>query len=125
MQDRWLRSFLHKIFSFLTNDRQLEHPYLIPILHLNITIKNFILTGRVRSEAPRPQAGASRARSGERDASKGNIVLIVPLDPTYKAGSRGTCRSKAFLFKKELRGYYNLKNNRMGRFVNHIWHITI
>jgi len=27
-------------------------------------------------EAPRPQAGASR---------KGNIVLIVPLDPAYKA----------------------------------------
>jgi hypothetical protein len=33
-----------------------------------------------RSEAPRPQAGASR---------KGNIVLIVPLDPAYKAGLAG------------------------------------
>jgi hypothetical protein len=26
-------------------------------------------------EAPRPQAGASRARSGERKASKGNILI--------------------------------------------------
>ncbi len=41
------------------------------------------------SEAPRPQAGASRARSGERDASKGNIVLTVPLNPAYKAGLAG------------------------------------
>ncbi|MGB7574987.1 MAG: hypothetical protein WBN53_14140 [Thermodesulfobacteriota bacterium] len=39
----------------------------------------------MNSEAPRPQAGASRARSGERKASKGNIVLIAPLDPAYKA----------------------------------------
>jgi hypothetical protein len=46
------------------------------------------------NEAPRPQADASRARSGERDASKGNIVLIMPLDPAYPAlAGRGTCRS--------------------------------
>jgi hypothetical protein len=32
------------------------------------------------SEAPRPQAGASRER---------NTVLIVPLDPAYKAGLAG------------------------------------
>jgi hypothetical protein len=32
------------------------------------------------SEAPRLQAGASR---------KGNIVLVVPLDPAYKAGLAG------------------------------------
>jgi hypothetical protein len=44
------------------------------------------------SEAPRPQAGASRARSGERKASKGIFVLIVSLDPAYKAGLAGTCR---------------------------------
>ena len=44
-------------------------------------------------EAPRPQAGASRARSGERDASKRKAVLIVPLDPAYPAlAGRGTCR---------------------------------
>ena len=30
-----------------------------------------------KSEAPRPQGGASR---------KGNIIYIVPLDPAYKAG---------------------------------------
>ncbi len=30
-------------------------------------------------EAPRPQGGASRARSGEQDASKGSFVHIVPL----------------------------------------------
>ena len=40
-------------------------------------------------EALRPQGGASRARSGERDASKRNTVLIVPLDPAYKAGLAG------------------------------------
>ncbi len=48
-----------------------------------------------QSEAPRPQAGASRARSGERKVSKGNIVLIVPLDPAYPAlAGRGTCRPR-------------------------------
>ncbi len=31
-------------------------------------------------EAPRPQGGASR---------KGNFILIVPLDPAYKAGLAG------------------------------------
>ena len=34
----------------------------------------------MESEAPRPQAGASRER---------NIVQIVPLDPAYKAGLAG------------------------------------
>jgi hypothetical protein len=37
-------------------------------------------------EAPRPQAGASR---------KGNIVLIVPLNPAYKAGLAGHLPAKA------------------------------
>jgi hypothetical protein len=37
-------------------------------------------------EARRPQAGASR---------KGNIVLIVPLDPAYKAGLAGHLPVKA------------------------------
>jgi hypothetical protein len=41
------------------------------------------------SEAPQPQTGASRARSGERKASEGNIALIVPLNPAYKAGLAG------------------------------------
>jgi len=44
---------------------------------------------RIHCEAPRPQGGASRARSGERLASKGNFVHIVPLDPAYKAGLVG------------------------------------
>ena len=46
-------------------------------------------------EAPRPsrQDGTSRARSGERNASKENFILIVPLDPAYPDRSgRGTCR---------------------------------
>jgi hypothetical protein len=48
----------------------------------------------MESEAPRPESGASRARSGEPKASKGDIVLIVPLDPVYPASAgRGTCRS--------------------------------
>ena len=38
-----------------------------------------------QSEAPRPQAGASR---------KGNIVLIVPLDPAYEAGLAGHLPAK-------------------------------
>ncbi len=47
-------------------------------------------------EAPRPQARASRTRSGEPKASKGNIVFIVPLDPAYtRRGFRGTCRPPA------------------------------
>ena len=38
------------------------------------------------SEAPRPQAGASR---------EGNVVLIVLLDPAYPAlAGRGTCRPR-------------------------------
>jgi hypothetical protein len=44
---------------------------------------------RKSCEAPRPQGRASRARSGEPDASKGNFVHIVPLDPAYKAGLAG------------------------------------
>ncbi len=35
----------------------------------------------VQCEVPRPQAGASRARSGEQNTSKGNFVYIVPLAP--------------------------------------------
>jgi hypothetical protein len=41
---------------------------------------------------PSNKGGASRARSGELDASKGNFILIVPLDPACKAGLRGTYR---------------------------------
>ena len=41
------------------------------------------------SEVPRPQGGASRARSGEQNVSKGSFVHIVPLDPAYKAGLAG------------------------------------
>jgi hypothetical protein len=41
------------------------------------------------SEAPRPQGGPSRARSGEQDASQGNFVHIVPLDPAHRAGLAG------------------------------------
>jgi hypothetical protein len=45
-------------------------------------------------EAPRPQGGASRARSGEQNVSQGNFLYIVPLDPAYPArAGRGTCRS--------------------------------
>jgi hypothetical protein len=54
-------------------------------------------------EAPRTQGGASRARSGEQEASKGNFILIVPPDPAYlptgrqaRRGLRGTCRSNEF-----------------------------
>ena len=41
------------------------------------------------NEALRPQGGASRARSGEPDASKGDLVHIVPLNPAYKGGACG------------------------------------
>ena len=42
-------------------------------------------------EAPRPQAGASR---------KGNILLIVPLDPACKAGLAGHYPANGKLFTK-------------------------
>ena len=47
------------------------------------------------NEAPRPQGGASRARSGEQDASRGSFVRIVPLDlaghvPVTEVGSSPT-----------------------------------
>ena len=45
-------------------------------------------------ETPRPQAGVSRAHSGEQDASKGNVADIVSLDPVYPASvARDTSRS--------------------------------
>jgi hypothetical protein len=34
--------------------------------------------------------------SGEQNVSKESFVRIVPLDPTYEAGLRGTIRSKKF-----------------------------
>jgi hypothetical protein len=37
---------------------------------------------------------ASRARSGEQDASKGSFVHIVPPDPAYKAGLAGHVPAK-------------------------------
>ena len=40
-------------------------------------------------EARRPEGAASRARSGEQNVSQGNFILIVPLDPAYKAGLTG------------------------------------
>jgi len=46
-------------------------------------LKTFLILG----EASRPQDGASR---------RWNIIYIVPLDPAYKAVSRGTCRSTLY-----------------------------
>ena len=51
-------------------------------------------------ESLRPQAGASRARSGERDASKGIFVHIAPLDPAYKARAGLTGRVPAKSYRK-------------------------
>ena len=45
-----------------------------------------ILFEKWTSEAPRPQAGASR---------EGNIVLIVPLDPAYRTGFAGHLPAKS------------------------------
>jgi len=53
---------------------------------------------KTQCEAPRPQGGASRARSGEQDANKGSFVHIVPLDPAYKAGLAGHVPVKSFSF---------------------------
>jgi hypothetical protein len=47
-----------------------------------------------KCEAPRPQGGASRTRSGEHNVSKGNFIHIVPLDPAYKAGLAGHAPAK-------------------------------
>jgi len=55
-----------------------------------------------KSEAPRPQGGASRARSGEQNASQRNLIFpcaprpIVLLDPAYKAGFAGYLPVKAW-----------------------------
>ncbi len=52
---------------------------------------------RLLNEAPRPQGGASRARSGKPDASKGSFIPIVPLDPFYPAlAGRGTFGPTSF-----------------------------
>ena len=52
---------------------------------------------RLLSEAPRPQGGASRARSGKQNVSKGSFIHIVPLDPAYPAlAGRGTFRPTSF-----------------------------
>jgi hypothetical protein len=48
-----------------------------------------------RAHGPEYVEWASLARSGEPKASKGNIVLIVPLYPAYPAlAGRGTFRSR-------------------------------
>jgi len=53
-----------------------EHPYFFVIVKL-----------------PAHRRGFPRTRSGEPDASKGNFVRIVPLDPAYLASAgRGTFR---------------------------------
>jgi hypothetical protein len=41
--------------------------------------------GGVKMKLSAHKGGASRARSGEPDASKGNLVHIVPLNPAYPA----------------------------------------
>jgi hypothetical protein len=38
-----------------------------------------LMRGERKNEASRPQAGASRARSGEQNVSQGNLIYIVPL----------------------------------------------
>ncbi len=69
----------------------------------------------MESEAPRPQSGASRARSGEPKASKGDTVLIVPPDPVYPASAgRGLCRSLGSgkgCRRKSYSGYLSLSLN--------------
>jgi hypothetical protein len=46
-----------------------------------------------RAHGPEYVEWASRARSGEQDASKGSVIHIVPLNPAYPAlAGRGTFR---------------------------------
>ncbi len=66
--------------------------------------KRMVRTEEKLSEAPRPQGGASRARSGEQNASQRNLIYTVPpvvgsnrLDPAYKAGLTGHLPIKDFL----------------------------
>jgi hypothetical protein len=54
------------------------------------------------SEAPRPQARASL---------KGNVALIVPLDPAYKAGLAGHLPAKDKDLTSEAKTYQQHKNN--------------
>ena len=60
--------------------------FLKPTLIRNLDMESI---HKRQSEAPRPQRGASRTRSGERKASKRNTVLVVLLDPAYIAGLAG------------------------------------
>jgi hypothetical protein len=65
-------------------------------------IPPYLVRGRL-SEALRPQGGASRARSGEQDASKGNFIHIADLNPAYKAGLAGHAPVKAGMTTKAKR----------------------
>jgi hypothetical protein len=52
-------------------------------------------------EAPRPQGGASRARSGEQNASKGSFVHIVPpVAGSYRLDPAGHVPVKTITPKK-------------------------
>jgi len=62
------------------------------------------------SEARRSQGGASRARSGEQNASKGNFIHIVPLNPGYEAGLAGHAPVKKDMKPEDLRNPTNRRN---------------
>jgi len=58
-----------------------------------------------RPKVKLPAHRASRARSGEQDASKGNFIHIVPLNPAYKAGLAGHAPVNGSSIPKKGRGF--------------------
>jgi hypothetical protein len=58
-------------------------------LHSGFRVASVLYSLPIPSPAPRPQGGASRARSGEQDVSEGSFVHIVPLNPARRAGIVG------------------------------------
>ena len=164
MQGRWLRSFLHKIFSFLPNDRQsfmtVRHPCLpagrlerwkshsiplLPVFDRKKITKGDVTPPFRKGRRRRPEPQYLRKRGSGTLAPDGGegfnkaifwTIRTFPSDPipssdlptknsilTGRPGSEAP-RSKALLFKKELQEYYTLRKSRMGRFVNHIYHVT-
>jgi len=65
---------------------------------------------------PAHRAGLPGHASGEQDVSKGSFVYIVPLDPAYKAGSRGTFRPNDKILMSIQNQSANLENIRISGF---------
>ena len=76
-----------------------------------------------RAHGPEYVERASRARSGEQDASKGNSILIVPLPACRQAGTPPARRGRsteltALSMSKGLAGHLPVKKKSGGDFLH-------